>query len=200
MGEEIKSTLQIALEKAEKLGKASKEELEWESHKEKALSYVGKFLRGEIPDFKEEITKFIAGLPVKFQRKALKTVVEGLIKNLVLPREEYHLKEMEKILEALKSLLYNIPQLDKLFEETKKLLKEYLLQKETIYQELEKRFAASLSALERAVSEEMGTKVKLSPEAHPQFQEEWRKIKDHLDNEYGRHLEYVKNILLKVVS
>ncbi|MEZ0344673.1 MAG: DUF6657 family protein [Caldimicrobium sp.] len=200
MGEEIKSTLEIALEKAEKLGKASKEELEWEKYKEEALIYVGKFIRGELPNFKEEINKFIAGLPSKFQKRALKTVVEALLKNLVLPREEYHLKEMEEILEALKNLFSEVPQLDKLIEETKKLLKEYLLQKEAIYQELEKKFAASLSALERAVSEEMGTQVKLSPEAHPQFQEEWRKIKEHLDNEYGRHLEYVKNILLKIVS
>ncbi len=200
MGEEIKSTLEIALEKAEKLGKASKEELEWEKYKEKALMYVGKFLKGELPNFKEEVSKFVAGLPSKFQRKALKTIVEALLKNLVLPRDDYHLKEMEEILNALKNLLSQVPQLDKLFEETKKLLKEYHLQKEAIYQELEKRFAASLSALERAVSEEMGAQVKLSPEAHPQFQEEWRKIKGHLDEEYGRHLEYVKNILLKIVN
>ncbi len=200
MGEEIKSTLEIALEKAEKLGKASKEELEWERYKEEALTYVGKFLKGEITNLKEEITKFLTKLPEKFKRKALKTVVEGLLKNLVLPREEYHLREMESILEGLKSLLLDVPQIEKLFEETKRLIREYLVQKEAIYKELERRFSASLSALEKAVSEEIGTQVKLSPEAHPQFQEEWRKIKEHLDNEYGRHLEYVKNILLKIVS
>lgn len=200
MGEEIKSTLEIALEKAEKLGKASKEELDWERYKEEALIYVGKFLKGELSNFNEEINKFIAGLPLKFQRKALRTVVEALLKNLVLPREEYHLKEMEKILESLKKLFSDAPQLDKLFKETNRLLKEYLLQKEAIYQELERKFAASLSALERAVSQEIGAQVKISPEAHPQFQEEWRKIKEHLDNEYERHLEYVKNILLKVAS
>lgn len=200
MGEEIKSTLEIALEKAEKLGKASKEELEWERYKEEALSYLGKFLKGELPNFKDEITKFIGGLPEKFRKRALKTVVEGLLRNLLLPRDEYHLKEMEEILKALRELLGDLPQLGKLFEETQKLLREYLHQKEAVYKELERRFASSLSALEKAVSEEIGTQVKLSPEAHPQFQEEWSKIRDYLDKEYGKNLEYVKNILLKIVS
>jgi len=200
MGEEIRSTLEIALEKAEKIGKASKEELEWERHKEEALSLVGKFLKGEITDFKSETQRFLSTLKENYRKKALKTIVDALLRNLVLPHEEYHLKDMKNILKALKDLLREIPQIEKLLNDTERLLEEYLLQKETIYQELERRFAEGISALEKAVSEELGAKVKISPEAHPQFQEEWRKIKEHLDREYGRQLEYVKNLLSKIFS
>ncbi len=200
MGDEIKSTLELALEKAEKLGKASKEELEWERTKEKALSLVGKFLRGELSDLDQEVANFLQGIPLEFQKKTLKLVVETLLKNLNLPREEYQIEEAKKILEGLKTLLKKVPKIDQLFQETERLLKEYFTHKEALYQDLVKRFSASLSALERAVSEQVGAQVKLSPEAHPQFQEEWMKLKDHLDREYGRHLEYVKSLLLRVVS
>ncbi len=200
MGEEIKSALEIALEKAEKIGKASKEELDLERQKERALSLVGKFLKGESQNFKEEVEIFLKELPEKNKKKLLKVIIEALLKNLVLPREEYHLKELKEILKVLNSLLTNIPQVNKIFQETEKMLTEYYKQKSAIYQELVKRFSASLSALEKAFSEQVGAEVKLSPEAHPQFQEEWRKIRDHLDGEYLRQLEYIKALILKILS
>lgn len=80
------------------------------------------------------------------------------------------------------------------------MLQEYFFQKEALYQEMVRRFSASLNALEKAVSQQMGTEVKLSPEAHPQFQEEWRKIKDRLDQEYEKQLEYIKALLLKIFA
>lgn len=200
MGEEIKSALEIALEKAEKIGKASKEELDLERQKERALSLVGKFLKGESQNFKEEVESFLKELPEKNKKKLLKVIIEALLKNLVLPREEYHLKELKEILKVLNSLLTNIPQVNKIFQETEKMLTEYYKQKSAIYQELVKRFSASLSALEKAFSEQVGAEVKLSPEAHPQFQEEWRKIRDHLDGEYLRQLEYIKALILKILS
>ncbi|MFN4197335.1 MAG: hypothetical protein ACK4FM_04980, partial [Caldimicrobium sp.] len=190
MGEEIKSSWEIALEKAEKLGKATKEELEWEKKKEKALSLVGKFLKGESKDFKKEVHTFLNEFPEKDKKKILKIVIEALLKNLVLPREEAHLREIKEILEALKSFFDKVPQMDKLFQETEKMLKEYYQQKELLYQELVKRFSASIGALERAVSEQVGAKVKLAPETHPQFQEEWSKVKEHLDKEYSKQLDY----------
>lgn len=200
MGEEIKSTLELALEKAEKLGKATKEELEWERTKEKALSLVGKFLKGEIGNLEQEVSKFLQELPPEIQKKTTRIIVEALLKNLNLPREEYQIDEAKKVLGGLKSLLKKVPKIEQIFQETEKLLRDYFTHKETIYQELVKRFSASLSALERAVSEQVGAQVKLSPEAHPQFQDEWMRVKEHLDREYGRQLDYIKSLLLKVVS
>ncbi len=200
MSEEIKSAWEIALEKAEKIGKASKEELEWEKQKEKALVLVGKFVRGESQNFKEEVEAFLRELPEVNRKKLLKVIIEALLKNLVLPREEYHLKEIKDILRVLRDFLKNIPQIDKLFQETEKMLADYYHQRETIYQEMIRRFSEGLSALEKAVSEQVGAQVKLSPESHPQFQEEWNKIKDHLDKEYLRQLEYIKSLILKIVS
>lgn len=200
MGEEIKSTLEIALEKAARLGRATEEELKWESYKEKALILVGKFLKGEEEDFPRRVESFIKESPPSFQKKILRLIVETLLKNLTLPREEYQLEEVKKILSTLQGLLAKVPRIEQIFTETEKLLREYFSHKEALYQEMVRRFAAGLSALEKAVSEQVGAKVKLSPEAHPQFQEEWNKVKEHLDSEYGRQLEYIKSLILKILS
>uniref|UniRef100_A0A832GLE7 Uncharacterized protein n=1 Tax=Caldimicrobium thiodismutans TaxID=1653476 RepID=A0A832GLE7_9BACT len=200
MGDEIKSTLEIALEKAARLGRASEEELKWEGYKEKALMLVGKFLKGEEENLPQKVTSFLKEIPPSFQKKILKVIVETLLKNLTLPREEYQLEEAKKILSNLQGILAKVPKIEQVFKETEKLLSEYFSQKEALYHELVKRFAAGLTALERAVSEQVGAKVKLSPEAHPQFQEEWNKLKEHLDREYGRQLDYIKSLILKILS
>lgn len=200
MADEIRSTLEIALEKAEKIGKASKEELEWERHKEVILSYVGRYLKKEIEDLGTELDNYWRAFPKDIQKKLLRLTVETLLKNITLPREEYHLKESQRIFIALKDLLRTVPKVDQLFKEAEKLLKEYFHHKKALYQELVKKFSSGLSALEKVVSEQVGAKVRLSPEAHPQFQEEWNKLKEHLDREYGRQLDYIKTLLLKVLS
>ncbi len=200
MSDIIKSALEIALEKAEKIGKASPEELEWERLKERALSLVGKYLKRETEDLQEEVKDLLRDLPERQKKRVLRVILEALLKNLTLPKEEYHLKESEELLKTLLGFFNQVPQVDQLLQETQKMLKEYFFQKETLYQEMVKRFSASLNALQKAVSEQMGTEVKLAPEAHPQFQEEWRKIKDRLDKEYERQLDYIKALLLKILA
>lgn len=200
MGEEIKSTLEIALEKAERFGKATREELEWERQKEKVLILVGKFLKGEIESPFSELKEFLKTQSKDSHKRLLALAVETLLKNIALPRDEFHLKEIQRTLGALKDAFKNIPQVDQLFNEFEKLLKDYQAHKKAIYQELLKRFSSGISALEKAVSEQLGAKVKLAPESHPQFQEEWNKIKEQLDKEYGRQIDYFKALLLKIVS
>jgi hypothetical protein len=54
--------------------------------------------------------------------------------------------------------------------------------------------------IEQALSSQLGAEVHVDPENHPKFKEEWRKIKEKLDEEYNRQLEYLKGIFNKIVS
>ncbi len=200
MAGEIKSALEIALEKAEKIGRASKEELEWEKIKEEGLRLVGKYIQGKSQNFSEELQKFLDQGPEKFRKRLLKVILETLLKNLTLPKEKFHLQSSKELLKTLKELLSFIPQVDRLFQEIFKLLESYYFQKEAIYQELLKRLSASIASLEKAVSRELGAKIKIDPEAHPQFKEEWEKVKAQIDREYEIQLEYSKNLILKLLG
>jgi len=200
MGDEIKSTLEIALEKAEKIGKASKEELWLMSLEEEAQRLAAKFLREELEDFEEKIKNFLENRNPNEKKVIIRGILKVLLRNVVLPQTEYQLKDSKKALTGLKILFKKIPEMDKLCKEIEKLITQYKSQKDAIYKELLKRFAAEVEMLEQAISEQLGAEVHVDPESHPKFKEEWNKIKEKLDEEYLKQLEYLKNIFEKVVS
>ena len=200
MAEEIKSTLEIALEKAEKIGKASKEELEFFQLKEEAQKLSAKFLRNEISDFENSLSELLKDKSPQ-QRKAIyQSIVDVFLKNIVLPKYEYQMDDVKKAFEGLKKIFKKVPEMSKVCQQLEALLREYIMHKEAIYNELLKRFNAGVSALEKALSDQLGTEVKVNVEEHPQFKEEWNKIKEKLDEEYGKQLEYLKNLFRKIVS
>jgi len=200
MAEEIKSTLEIALEKAEKIGKASKEELQLLEIKESAQKLAAKFLREKMTNFEEELQKFLENKNSQQKKVILQSMVDIFLKNIVLPKTEYQLEDSKKAVEGLKIMFKRVPEFSKVTQQVERLLKEYYNHKESIYNELIKRFSHGVSAIEEALSNQLGAEVKINVEEHPQFKEEWNKIKEKLDEEYGRHLEYLKNLYKKVVS
>lgn len=200
MADEIKSTLEIALEKAERIGKASKEELELFQIKEKAQKLSAKFLRDELPDFEEKLTELLKDKSSQQKKVVYQSIVDVFLKNIVLPKYEYQLDDAKKALEGLKKIFKKVSEISKLCQQLETLLREYLMHKEAIYNELLRRFNAGVSALEKALSNQLGAEVKVNVEEHPQFKEEWNKIKEKLDEEYGKQLEYFKNLFRKIIS
>ena len=200
MAEEIKSALEIALEKAERIGKASKEELELFQLKEEAQRLSAKFLRNELSDFEDKFNKFLQNKTPQQKRIIYQSVIDVFLKNIILPKSEYQLEDGKKALEGLKVIFKRVPELSKVYQQIEKLLKEYYTHKEAIYNELLKRFNVGVEALEHALSDQLGTEVKIDIEEHPQFKEEWNKIKEKLDEEYGKQLEYLKNLFRKIIS
>lgn len=200
MAEEIKSALEIALEKAERIGKASKEELELYQLKEEAQRLSAKFLRNELSDFEDKFNEFLQNKTSQQKRIIYQSVIDVFLKNIVLPKSEYQLEDGKKALEGLKIIFKRVPELSKVYQQIEKLLKEYYTHRETLYDELLKRFNTGVEALEHALSDQLGTEVKINVEEHPQFKEEWNKIKEKLDEEYGKQLEYLKNLFRKIIS
>ena len=199
MAEEIKSALEIALEKAERIGKASKEELELYQLKEEAQRLSAKFLRNELSDFEDKFNEFLQNKTSQQKRIIYQSIIDVFLKNIVLPKSEYQLEDGKKALEGLKIIFKKVPELSKVYQQIEKLLKEYYTHRETLYDELLKRFNTGVEALEHALSDQLGTEVKINVEEHPQFKEEWNKIKEKLDEEYGKQLEYLKNLFRKII-
>jgi len=200
MGDKIKSTLELALEKAEKIGKASKEELQLIELKEKAQKLSARFLKNEVEDFEKALTELLRGKNPSQRKEIIKSMVEVFLKNITLPWFEYQIDNSKKALEGLTFIFKNIPEISRLTQEIERILKEYYNHKEAIYNELKSRFEGGVEELEKNLSAQLGAEVKINIEEHPQFKEEWRKIKEKLDEEYERHLTYLKDLFRKIVS
>jgi hypothetical protein len=200
MGDQIRSTWEIVLEKLEKIGKADPEELKLENLKESAYKACAKFLNEPTSSWEDTVGKFLSQVEPKYKRQAIKFITEVLLKNIVLPKLETQLANSERAIAGLSYLFKGIPEMGKLIKQTEALIKEYYAQRKALYEELKKRYSAELSALEQALSNNLGVEVKVSAEQHPQFQEEWRKISEYIDREAEKQLEYLKQIFQKVVS
>lgn len=198
--DEIRSTLEIALEKAEKLGKASKEELWLMNLEEEAQRLAAKFLREELENWEEKMKSLLENKNSNERKAIIKGLVKVFLRNIVLPQTEYQLKDSKRALTGLKIVFKKVPEMDKLCKEVEKLITQYKSHREAIYRELAKRFSAEVEMLQQAISEQLGAEVQVDPESHPRFKEEWNKIRERLDEEYSRQLEYLKGIFEKVIS
>lgn len=198
--DEIRSTLEIALEKAERLGKASKEELWLMSLEEEAQRLAAKFLREELDDLEEKMKILLENKNSNERKVIIKGLIKVFLRNIVLPQTEYQLKDSKRALTGLKIVFKKVPEMDKVCKELEKLVTQYKSHKDTIYRELLKRFSAEVEMLQQAVSEQLGAEVQVDPESHPRFKEEWNKIRERIDEEYNRQLEYLKSIFERVVS
>ncbi len=194
---EIKSALEIALEKAERIGKASREELQAQAWKEKGQRLAARFLSAE-----EELNlaEEIARLSPEEKLPVLRGLVEVLVRNIVLPRDEYALKEVRKALSGLETVFSAFPEVKNLTQEIDRLLTQYLNHREALYQQLKQQFEAQMAGVEEALSNQMGVQVKVEVEMQPQFQEEWRKVRDQLDPQYQQQLDYLKGIFEKALG
>ncbi len=195
MGEEIKSTLEIVLEKVEKLGKASKEELRREELIKEGRRLAAKFLNEK--DF--SLVKALAAVKPEDKPLILRGVVDTLVRNIVFPRDEHAIAEIERALLGLEQVFASFPQVKQLTAEIKKLLLLFYQQQKQIYEQFKQQFKAQFSEVEEALKEQYGEQIKVDIEMQPKFQEEWRKIKGQLEEQYRQQLDYLKGLFYKML-
>ncbi len=195
MGEEIKSTLEIVLEKVEKLGKASKEELRREELIKEGRRLAAKFLNEK--DF--SLLKALATVKPEDKPLILRGVVDTLVRNIVFPRDEHAIAEIERALLGLEQVFAAFPQVKQLTAEIKKLLHLFYQQQKQIYEQFKQQFKAQFSEVEEALKEQYGEQIKVDIEMQPKFQEEWRKIKGQLEEQYRQQLDYLKGLFYKML-
>ncbi len=192
---EIKSTLEIALEKAARIGKASKEELRREELIRQGRKLAARFLNEK--DFR--LAEALAKVPAEERSLVLQGAVDTLVRNIVFPRDRHALNEIRRVLDGLELLFAAFPQVKQLTAEIYKLLSLYLEQQNQIYEQFKQQFKGQMAEVEQALKQQYGEHVKVDVEMQPQFQEEWQKIKGQLEEQYRRQLDYLKNLFYKMV-
>ncbi len=163
---EIKSALELALEKAERLGRATKEELLQEQYHDKGRQLAVQYLKEE-GDLEEGLAK----LPPEGRETARQAIKEVLLRNIALPRDQSLDPRVTLALKGMLVVASNKKGMTRLKEEVQQLLENYLM--------------ARNSALEA----QYGQKLRVEVEHLPQFQEEWRKFETNLIQQFEPILE-----------
>ncbi len=184
---EIKSALELALEKAEQYGKASQEELAESRYKEEGRILAVKFLRGE-GDLEAELQAF----PAPAQAVIRGAVKEVFLRNISLPKNGEADERRDRALEGLSAVARDKKAMSRMQAELGQVLQNYLQVRDNAYQQLKARFGATVGNMQRALEAQYQRRVKLEVEQIPQFQEEWRRFQGSLNDQFEPMLEDLK--------
>lgn len=194
---DIKSALEIAMEKVEKLGKATDEErLKWK------YAPLGEELAAR---YLKEDCNLIAELS-QYQENEKKHVSKGaadiLIRNINLPRDDMARKNNRKVMDGLKTLKNDKVSVENTYSRLRQLFSHYAeqgdQQRKQAYESLKVELAAKIQqAMQQQLGGMMGANIDV--EKQPQFQQEWRRIESQLDSQYLNLLNEHKRELSAIV-
>ncbi len=189
---EIKSALELALEKAERYGKASKEEMAAAQYQDQGRQLAVKFLRGE-GDLEAEIKN----LAPEAREAARTAVKEVFLRSVGVPRNGEVDERLERSLDGLLLAAADPKEMTRCRAELQQLLQQFLQFRNNAMQQLKARFAPSLVQTQRAMEAKTGQRMQLEAEQLPQFQEEWRRFQGQLLEQFEPMLEDLKAKMLR---
>jgi len=190
---DIKSALEIAMEKAEKLGKATDEErLKWK-HVPEGERLAARYIKqdcnlvAELSQYEDNIKKYI-----------IEGVTDILIRNINLPNSNLARRNNKRAMDGLKTVKSDKASVENVYSKMRRIFDHYVgegeQQRKQAYESLKAEFEAKIK---QALLQQLGSLVgiKIDVERQPQFQEEWRKIKTQLDSQYIKLLDEYKQEL-----
>jgi len=184
---EIKSALELALEKAEKYGRASQEEMAQAQYQEQGRHLAVQYLKGE-----GDLAADLKHLPAPAQPAARLAIKEVLLRNIGLPRENTVDPRQDRAVEGLLLVADNPTAMGRLQMEMEQILQQFLQIRANALQQLKARFAAGVGQMQKAIEAQYRQKVNLEVEHLPQFQEEWRRFQGQLLDQFEPMLENLK--------
>jgi len=190
---EIKSALEIAMEKVEKLGVVTEEErLKWKYVPE-GEKLAARYLKQDL--------NLLAELS-RYEENARKYVIEGaqdiLTRNINLPENDSARRNNKKAMEGLKILKNDKVSVENVYSRIRRIFDHYVEQGEQQRKQAYESLKAELEdKIMQAVKQQLGSfaGIKVDVESQPQFQEEWRKVQTQLDLQYIKLLDEYKQEL-----
>jgi hypothetical protein len=192
---EMKSAWEKAMERVEKLGKLSEEELKQLEYRPVGSKLAAKYLRETNYNLDAELVKY-KGTGVR--KYVLQGVQEIFLHNIFLPKNEHDIQIARRAMAGLKLLKENKNLLDNAIDRITNLLNYYTQARQQTYQNFKRDFEDKLQDLNKSMQQQGVAKTRIEPEQHPQFVEEWRKISSQLDAQYEKVLEEHKQQIMGI--
>ena len=190
---DIKSAREIAMEKVEKLGKATDEErLKWKYIPE-GEKLAARYLKQDC--------NLVVELG-QYQENVRKYIIEGaediIVRNINLPKDDLAKRKNRQAMDGLKTLKSDKIGVENVYSKLRRIFEHYReqgeQQRKQAYESLKTEFEARI---QEAAQQQLGSLVgiRIDVERQPQFQEEWRKTQAQLDSQYVMLLDEYKREL-----
>lgn len=193
---EIKSTMELVLERAAQMGKATSAEIEQDEAKKTGMQLIAAFLEGK----EESPSKLLADQEPTKQTAIRLGMAETLLRNLFLPRDEHAQERTELATRGLLDISGGAGDVVSICQDMQHIIGQYRQHREQLHGQLEEQVRMQY---EQAVAQQMGGQAEglnIDPTMQPKFKEEWARVEAELDSQYNQalnqHREQLKQRLV----
>jgi hypothetical protein len=190
---EIKSTMEMVLERAAKMAAATTQEIDNEDMVKTGMRLAADFLNQKETD----LVQLLAAQPAQDQVAIRNGMAQTLLRNIVLPRDEQLQASAKMALQGVLAIDGKSAEIKAICQELEQLLEQYGRHKEQMTQQLEDAIRAQLEQQQMAQGRE-GQPV--NPAMHPQYREELSKMLMSLNNQYNDAMKQRKEMILERFS
>ncbi|OGR18194.1 MAG: hypothetical protein A2X81_09875 [Desulfobacterales bacterium GWB2_56_26] len=192
---EIKSTMDMVLERAARMAATAPAETDSEDLIKKGMRLAADYMNRKDIDLAKEL----AGQPVGEQAEVKKGMAQTLLRNVVLPRSEELQVAGELAVQGIIGLAGKNRDIATICRELEQILKQYGQHKEQMTQQLDDAIRAQLEQ-QSAGRGQAGKMGKINPAMHPQYREELGRMMTGLNNQYNDALDQRKDMILQHLS
>jgi hypothetical protein len=188
---EIKSTMEMVLERAARMAEAAPTVSDNEDTVKTGMRLAAEYLNDKIADLNEELAKQKAEDQVDIR----KGMAQTLLRNIVLPRDEELQVAGNKALQGISRLSENSAEISSICAELTQILEQYGQHKEQTTEQLNDALKAQLEQQFTANGQEVPASI--NPSMHPQYAEELSKMMTSLNNQYNDAMDQRKEMILQ---
>ncbi len=197
---EIKSTMEMVMARAARMcEEAAGGDDNNEEARRAGMKAGGEFVASRAVD--------LSAMLGKYQGPAAEAFRQGLtssfMRNINLPRhEDDGTPAWEGALSGIMALASRDTraELGGITGEIRNILARYQDHKKQLRQQLEENFALQTAQLQQNLAQQTGMQMKISPAQHPEFQKEWQKVMEQMNDQYLNALEQYKDAIYKILA
>ncbi|MGW8192731.1 MAG: hypothetical protein ACWGOX_00560 [Desulforhopalus sp.] len=188
---EIKSTMEMVLERAAKMAAEASA-----AHDDEDLAKTGMRLAADfLNDKTTDIGAALNSLPGSSQMEVRLGMARTLLRNVVLPRDEELQASGKKALQGILALAGNGGDIRSICRELEQLLDQYGQHKDQTTRQLEDAIRAQME--QQQMGRDSGGRGAVNPRMHPQYQEELAKMLTSLNSQYNEAMDQRKEMIIQ---
>ncbi len=189
---EIKSTMDLVMERAARMGKASGEEVQQEDDRKQGMQIAAQFLDNKIDNLLTVLTE----LDAEKQIAVRLGMVETLLRNIFLHRDDTGKERTEKAANGIMEIGGSAGDLSSICAEIQHILGQYNQHREQLRKQLEEQVRAQYEQV--LAQQEAGMQADtsgLDASLQAKVQEEWANVETQLSSQYNQALDQHKTSL-----
>lgn len=148
----------------------------------------------------DDLEQALGAQPSAEQVAVRKGMVQALLRNIVLPRDEALMATSLRAMQGLLGMERSAGDMVAICAELKQILEQYNQHKEQIRKQLEDAVRAQIDQKLGHQGALAAGRMSMDPALHPMFQKEWARMKADLNQQYNQALDQRKELLMQRFS